>query len=362
MSIDVLEEIEKLKLKVFCLDNKVLKLEEDVRVLRQEKQEKDEKEVNLRHETKDTRASMSSSIEFIEKRNKYLPVNLKTNNIPYNKIGYITICSSVATTGKKPVELSNDGSQTKAALAGAAEDVEKILKFFNEIGPNYIRQGKYEFSNQSVNSLSKDDFLRSIKMFFDSPVTDASIFYYSGHGFPNSNLLFETCSGNYYISYDELISLWRERKNKKRNKQLLVILDCCYSGSWVDQLLKNGDYLDVAVQSSSTIEQKSLDLGADRGSLFTQMFIDANTSTINELKLKSIEQYLMRQTPTSLVYEDVYLKGYGLKHLNFNDWGELLKHYEEYSINENEFMLTSRLILDTTSIRQPQLDQNRKRM
>ena len=226
------------------------------------------------------------SIEVIEdKWLKYLPVNLKTNNTSYSKIGYVTICSSVATTGKKPaMETYNDGSQSKAALAGAAEDVEKILKFFNQQGQNYIKQGKYEFSNQSVNSLGKEDFLKSIKLFFDSPVTDASIFYYSGHGFPNTNLLFETCSGNYYISYNEFISLWRKRKNKKQNKQLLVILDCCYSGYWVDSLLRYGDFLDVSVQSSSTMEQKSLDLGADRGSLFTQMFLDANNGTIHESK------------------------------------------------------------------------------
>jgi hypothetical protein len=138
-----------------------------------------------------------------------------------------------------------------------------------------------------VNSLNKEEFLRSMKLFFDSPVTDASVVYYSGHGFPNTNLLFETCQGNYYISYEETINLWRERKNPKKNKNLLLILDCCYSGSWVDQLLRNGDYYDVSIQASSTSEQKSLDLGADRGSLFTQMFLDAN----NRVQLDSKIQF-----------------------------------------------------------------------
>lgn len=122
----------------------------------------------------DTQIRNESHFKHQEEVAPYLKTNPFVSDSKFPKIGYLTICSSVLTTGKDE-EISAAPTGAKAALAGAAEDVEKMLKFLSSRGAHLIRQGKYEFSSQSVNSLSKEQFLSSIQAFFNSPVINANI-------------------------------------------------------------------------------------------------------------------------------------------------------------------------------------------
>ena len=111
----------------------------------------------------------------------------------------------------------------------------------------------------SVSSYNKKNFLSSVESFFNSPAISANIIYYSGHGYKNTDLLFETGEGDYMVNYEDILTLCRRRKNKKRNKFLLIILDCCYSSTWIDSLFYNADYKDVIIQTSSTRDKRSWD-------------------------------------------------------------------------------------------------------
>lgn len=259
------------------------------------------------------------------KSNPCNPINLGIQKV-VKRIGYITICSSVATSGRDSPKIRSTGTEgKKSVLFGTADDVENFDKYLKTKGSLLHRQAKYEFSSESLNAASKDEFLRSLTMFFDSPFNEASLIYYSGHGLANTSLVFETASENYHIIYYDIVSRWKSRNNRK-NRMLIIVLDCCYSGSWVLELLKNGDFKDISIQCSSTIDQKSNDLGEGKGSLFTAFLtVENGYSGLPKLNYKdqSIHKLMTEQTPRAFVGE----WGCGamlFSNLNFNAWQDAL--------------------------------------
>lgn len=266
-------------------------------------------------------------------------INLNMTNshtCAYSRIGYMTICSSVATTlqfkkKKNTPENMDDFNMenTKSALFGAADDALHFYNYLMEKGQGFINQGKFEFSTESVNSQSKENFLIALNNFFNSATNDACIIYYSGHGLADSKLLFETSQECYFIHYDEIVSLWKNRTNPLKNKHLLLVLDCCYSGSWVQQMLKNGDYFDLSIQASSTLFQKSNDLGMKKGSLYSTLYLLTNKAVqigdAIDFNSDALKKKLLLQYPVSFGLREFTHYSIGLEHnMLINSWQELL--------------------------------------
>lgn len=269
----------------------------------------------------------------------------------FEYVGYITICSSVVSSGIVRKSSIKATVQKKASLYGASDDVFHIKQLFKCLGNSFKKEGKYEFSKESVTSLNKVNFLSTLQNFFDFP-KDASIFYYSGHGFENTDLLFECGFGNYFINYDDIVSLWKKRKNPNNNKVLLIILDCCYSGSWVNKLLQKGDFKDIMIQASSSYNQLSNDLGENLGSLFTNYFISKNLSkglteapkNFNEieshLEKKNVIELLKEQEPRGFCFRDLKDINFDLDSINLNAWQT--KSITELNSNKDKFILNVR--------------------
>ena len=216
----------------------------------------------------------------------YIPLGVSHTKIlakGTEKISYLTICSSVASSGRTTQLIDDtpnldggDTSGSKAALFGSADDAQNFTKLIMGFGSTYSSVGAYVFSKESLSCVPKEEFLNSLRNFFNSDLSTGSLIYYSGHGFANATILFETSQGNYFISYEDIVSIWKERSYPKSNSHLLLILDCCYSGSWVKKLLENGDWNDFSIQASSTENQTSLDMGSGKGSLYTNAFLYSN--------------------------------------------------------------------------------------
>jgi len=259
----------------------------------------------------------------------------------FETIAYWTICSSVAAKafGLKKRETADmtevqDDSGMKADLFGAADDANNVHNYLLEKGAEFVNQGKFEFSKESVSALSKEQFIEAIKNYFNSYTTEASIIFYSGHGFQEGKIMLDTSTGSYYLNYGEILYLWKKRTYPERNRHLLLILDCCYSGKWVNLLLDNGDFTDVSIQASSTDVEKSNDLGKGKGSLFTSYFLKANDCDMYSLdyKSESVMKKMDRQHPVSFGFRDVCRNDYNFKSLIHNSWQEMLFPPQEHMI------------------------------
>lgn len=249
-------------------------------------------------------------------------------NMDVKYIGYMTICSSVLTSGKRVEAIQNIVAK-KSALGGPTLDVINLESYLLKIGSLVHRQAKYEYSSESISAASKEDFLKSLSFFYDNIRNESCMLFFTGHGLQNTSLVFETAVENYYMTYDDVIDIWKSRTNRK-NLHFFILLDCCYSGSWVVQLFKRGDFREVSIQASSTYSEKSNDLGSEIGSLFTTMITVENGLQIKNLQLNladpAVKSILKTQSPMSFC----------------SRWGMSAKIFSKIGINSwNDLMLAS---------------------
>ena len=82
---------------------------------------------------------------------------------------------------------------------------------------------------------------------------------------------------NDFVTFEDVIELWEEKKNG-RDRYLMIILDCCYAGKWVEKITRR----DVCIQAacrSTEICKVSKD---QRTSVFTKAFASAQNMSLGQ--------------------------------------------------------------------------------
>ena len=157
--------------------------------------------------------------------------------------------------------------QGLADLQGPAQDAMRLTKFLQD-----QRLGKYEvkmFVNSSSQSVNK-----AIEKFFSNTSRDDTVlFYYSGHGVKDASgrLYFSTTdtSRDMLRSTAVSASFVNEVMNESRSKNQIMLLDCCFSGSFARGLSDSRGR--VVITSSSGI-QYSFESKEEEDSLSTSIF------------------------------------------------------------------------------------------
>ena len=72
-----------------------------------------------------------------------------------------------------------------------------------------------------------------------------------------------------FIKLSDICQLWDDCKNKR--SRLMIVLDSCFSGSWVSLLKHSRGYNDISIQSSC--DAREFCCGDDEGGTFTKMWI-----------------------------------------------------------------------------------------
>ena len=139
-------------------------------------------------------------------------------------------------------------------------------------------------SNDYSHSLTKSEIMKNLKIFFNSYQYQASILFLSGHGgFDNNSslmkkegyLVLELKEGKAKIYYYEIAQLWFDRTNKNVNQYLLIIIDACHSGTWVDECREKCHFSSIYIQASCLSNQKS-NLLEGKGGIMIQNLIEYN--------------------------------------------------------------------------------------
>lgn len=166
-------------------------------------------------------------------------------------------------------------------LAGVATDIRELTTLFST--PDFRFQ---VFSNGNARV---SDILSLVKE--KSATADSFMFYFSGHGSRGSMQARDRGFG-----FREVATAIKEARGNKPLERLLVIIDACYSGSFVDdsaaiitepdaetgshvalteKVYNNMDnqlYKQAFVFSASKKSETSLDLGSAKGGSFTYTF------------------------------------------------------------------------------------------
>ena len=143
----------------------------------------------------------------------------------------------------------NDGREVYEVLTSLGYEISHTNKLVGEAKGEKVKDAIYDFFDDKRNNLD-----------------DTLVFYYSGHGVPGDD-------GDMYLassdtdpdrpyrrgfSFEEL----RKRMEKTIATRVVVILDCCYSGS---AKISKGDEEDAAKIGRLIIEQKSRKLPEGQG-------------------------------------------------------------------------------------------------
>lgn len=163
-------------------------------------------------------------------------------------------------------------------LDGCIKDAKKLAKLLKsshiEAGAacmNFTCELLVSNSNSEEPRVSRTRLKKALKELFEDPHAETVLFYFSGHGFVNSlgGYLVTQDASNYEegISFNELIKY----ANASKNKEILIILDCCQSGSFGNFTISENQISNirdgVSILTASNDQQLSLD--TRNGGLFT---------------------------------------------------------------------------------------------
>jgi len=139
---------------------------------------------------------------------------------------------------------------------------------------------------------TKQDILDGLKLYFetDQGTRKNFILFLSGHGYKDKFYLnTNDNNNNEIIDYNDISEVWLKRnyKSNDNTQHLLIIIDACYSGYWIDrneELFHNNSHNGISVLSSCNYET-SRDHPEYGGSLI--FGINAlNNLKNNDLKIK----------------------------------------------------------------------------
>ena len=213
------------------------------------------------------------------------------------------IIGANVTDEKKNASVARSPSDySKEPLGGVLTDIKLMQEFMSN---REILVFEVMLSNQHAKQ-EKSDILRTFKNFLFQKNTRRFVIYYSGHG---SNGNFETKKGDWcfetndesgsriiYIGLKDILDLWDEMRTEcgsdsyelKDRDLLFIIADCCYSGSWVEEVKErpykvspSGEkYRDVHMIASCKADEICYYTDA-KGGDFTDRYINADSSKHN---------------------------------------------------------------------------------
>ena len=112
---------------------------------------------------------------------------------------------------------------------------------------------------------------------------------------------------NDLLTFEEVIKTWDDTKREGQPKRyLMIILDCCFSGRWIEKLKRERDAADhltirddICIQAACQPFEKSNVADSQEGSVFTKYFVAAQSQTLfKKLFLSLIDHFMVLQFVT----------------------------------------------------------------
>lgn len=157
------------------------------------------------------------------------------------------------------------------ALHGVKKDIANVGKHIMEEFNVNVDAHDNVATGQDARMLIEKLFSRNSDQYF---------IYYSGHGEHGTG---DWCFGNDRLSLSDVLGMWDSRVTKRDTQYLIILADCCYSGSWANdhRVLKRVSQEDptfphIIIQAACKHNETSLD--TPDGGMFTCHFLWSQTS------------------------------------------------------------------------------------
>ena len=82
---------------------------------------------------------------------------------------------------------------------------------------------------------------------------------------------------DYFVTFEDVIGLWDVKKNE-RNRYLMIILDFCYAGKWVEKITR----CDVCIQAACRSTEICKVAKDQHTSVFTKAFVSAQCLSLGQ--------------------------------------------------------------------------------
>ena len=155
--------------------------------------------------------------------------------------------------------------------------VSKFIHLINK-KQDYQNRGRLDLGDNRDLQYSASDIKAILQLYFNREDADCSVLFLSAHGNPKGELILWTIQGEFPLTFQTVQSLWDNRSSKLKNKELLIIVDACFSGSWVFA----NQSPDIFIQASCSNKEKAKDIRVDgiiMGSVFLHNFLMVNGVT-----------------------------------------------------------------------------------
>ena len=152
--------------------------------------------------------------------------------------------------------------------------VSKLIHLIN-VKPSYQNRGRVLLTEATKIDYSESKIIAVLKFLFDRDDAGCTVLFLSGHGNSKGEMMLLVKEGEFPISFEIIKNIWDQRTSKEKNRELYIIVDCCYSGQWV---LQNTNP-DIFIQASCSPKEKARDFVVDNvvlGSVFLHNFLLVN--------------------------------------------------------------------------------------
>jgi hypothetical protein len=240
-----------------------------------------------------------------------------------HRVGFFPIFSSQSknsSNGGKSKDLigydEDDIAEKGPPLYGIEKDDENIMKILKSpiLEKNYILKGKLNLIKDSCQGYDKKFITDSLQNFFNCNDIHSCVLILTGHG-GIENFCLELPGGDKNISYDEISEMWLNRTSKTINKQLLIIIDACYSASWVEKCKTQNHFYShcgISVLASCQHNLTSQDVKGKGGVLIWNF-------TMHHLLEHDQIYSTDKHEPRSCGFDFIVMKNFGLN-LMINSW------------------------------------------
>ena len=104
-----------------------------------------------------------------------------------------------------------------------------------------------------------------------------------------NNLQPPSVQENEFVKFEDVIRLWDEVKEGKGDRYLMMIIDCCYAGKWVE-MINNRNRRDICIQAACRSLQICKVAKDQLSSVFTRAFVGAqNLSLLKKVALSALD-------------------------------------------------------------------------
>lgn len=144
-----------------------------------------------------------------------------------------------------------------------------------------------------------------------------------------ANILLETNEGERPLFYRDIYNLWINRKSKENNKKLLIIIDSCFSGMWVEENIYNfhfSNFIGINIQASCNNFQASQDTKRAGSNLinfllYNNLLMKRSEETNSYFRNLCDKEDLIDQNPYSIGFYFDIKKHFNIE-LGFDSWND----------------------------------------